>query len=724
MLSGTGPAPLDRRDLRRRYVGKSQPQICIVVVGYNIQPYLATCLRSVQEQHGLEWECVVVDDGSTDLTLDLALDFAVADPRFRVFHHRTNQGAAAARNTGLDRASAPFVTFLDGDDFLYPESLASRYAEASSTGSDVAGVYCDWMIVPDGAGLDHTTRPSSKTRVIDYLEQAGRPPFVLSAPLLHRDVVMAFGGFNETMTHAEDIDLWMRILRHGYRFVPSSTVGVAYRQRQGGLVHSDPYAQAEGLATVLEKLDRPLEGTRRVTGTPHVYDQPLGTYLLLGERAKLLTGPLALAVTQADDERIREILALIPHDAVVAQSDLEFTLHTAVRRLEHSGLITTGTQADEVKRRVRSLLRHRHRPTDQVSTLDGPALHVDAGRWIQVVEEALPEPSDHPDRFGGVVMVPEARYHAQELCAVADVLRERGVNVAFVLPDNYDPAGRVRQARRHLLRDPELSVWRWPRELDEIPAFECLVVMNDWGPTRTLVVHAQQHGIPTVGKVEGVQDFEDADTGRSRLAYRTVDTVLCQGRNDQQALAGASTVVVGSARLEQIWQGPERIFSASRPVAVINSNFTYNVLTDRRDAWLSSALAACRRAGIDPLVSQHPADKSLPNTVPVTVEPMELLLQRVDVLISRFSTVPFEAMARGVPFVYHNPHGEQVPTFTNALSAFNSTTHTEELAAALKEALSWRGGYRSRCAAFFARQVDMGRVPSAERTADAIVDVS
>ena len=122
-------------------------------------------------------------------------------------------------------------------------------------------------------------------------------------------------------------------------------------------------------------------------------------------------------------------------------------------------------------------------------------------------------------------------------------------------------------------------------------------------------------------------------------------------------------------------------------------------------------------------LNTHPAEKHIPDGATVSTAPIAHLLTEASVLISRFSTVPFEAMARGVPFVYHNPHGEKVPTFLESGGAYDISTNTDELTAALlatREATD----YRARCEAFFRGQIDIDpSVPSAQRAAEVIATV-
>ena len=104
-----------------------------------------------------------------------------------------------------------------------------------------------------------------------------------------------------------------------------------------------------------------------------------------------------------------------------------------------------------------------------------------------------------------------------------------------------------------------------------------VVTLNDWGRLQRVISVANDAGIPTFAKVEGVQDFDDADTGRVRRPYRTAAVILGQGENDAQALPGQHVAVVGSSRLERIWNAPAVLPGSD---VLVNLNFTYNVLSD------------------------------------------------------------------------------------------------------------------------------------------------
>ena len=101
----------------------------VLVPCCNLAPWIRACLDSVRTQICSDWECVVVDDGSTDGTAAILDDVAAADGRFRVLHQE-NAGVGAARNAALVTARGEWVVFLDGDDMLAPEALAHIGAAA------------------------------------------------------------------------------------------------------------------------------------------------------------------------------------------------------------------------------------------------------------------------------------------------------------------------------------------------------------------------------------------------------------------------------------------------------------------------------------------------------------------------------------------------------------------------------------------------------------------
>lgn len=108
---------------------KSNPKISVVMPVWNSERHLAEAVASVRTQTESCWELLLIDDGSSDGSLRIALDFAEMDPdRIRILRHASgeNRGSSASRNLGLRHARGEFLTFLDADDVWLPQCLATQ----------------------------------------------------------------------------------------------------------------------------------------------------------------------------------------------------------------------------------------------------------------------------------------------------------------------------------------------------------------------------------------------------------------------------------------------------------------------------------------------------------------------------------------------------------------------------------------------------------------------
>ena len=102
-------------------------KISIVVPVYNVKQYICDCLDSIKNQIYTDFECIVVDDGSTDGCEKICDEYMHSDKRFRAFH-KQNGGLVSARKFGVDKAVGEYVCFVDSDDFV-SESYISAFAE-------------------------------------------------------------------------------------------------------------------------------------------------------------------------------------------------------------------------------------------------------------------------------------------------------------------------------------------------------------------------------------------------------------------------------------------------------------------------------------------------------------------------------------------------------------------------------------------------------------------
>lgn len=171
--------------------------------------YLAIALDSLRHQTFVEFEVIVVDDGSTDASPRIVEEFAAIDNRFRL-ERSEGAGIVAALNLGCSIARAPLVARLDADDIAYPHRLESqRQAFAGSSGLVLVASAAD---VVDAAGTP-IARRVVKGDVRRSLTDGN--PIVHSTVMFSRAAFVAVGGYREAFRHAEDYDLWLRLAKQG-----------------------------------------------------------------------------------------------------------------------------------------------------------------------------------------------------------------------------------------------------------------------------------------------------------------------------------------------------------------------------------------------------------------------------------------------------------------------------------------------------------------------------
>ena len=214
------------------------PLVSVVVPSYNYGHLIRETLDSLAAQTYGAWECVVVDDGSTDDTRAAVEAYAARDPRVR-YVRQENARQAAARNNGVRHSSGDYFQFLDADDLVEPRKF-ERQVEYLERHPDVDLVYSGVRYFSSEAGgeLSHSRlysvwddgRPwmpevSGRGRVL--LERLlPNNIMVVNSPLVRRRVVEAVGEFDAGLTPVEDWDYWTRCAAAGFFFQYDDAEGV------------------------------------------------------------------------------------------------------------------------------------------------------------------------------------------------------------------------------------------------------------------------------------------------------------------------------------------------------------------------------------------------------------------------------------------------------------------------------------------------------------------
>lgn len=183
--------------------------VSIVMPVYNGERFIAEAIDSILAQTYGKWELIVINDGSTDDSIDFVS--SVEDPRVRLFHQK-NRGLACARNAGIEQARGAYLAFLDADDAWLPGFLA-RCVGALQADPTLGGVYTlgqhideKGRVLPQPAGQCVTPE-----RLHDKLLEGSF--LLVNAAVVKASVVRGVGGFDSNLRGqgSEDWDLWLRI---------------------------------------------------------------------------------------------------------------------------------------------------------------------------------------------------------------------------------------------------------------------------------------------------------------------------------------------------------------------------------------------------------------------------------------------------------------------------------------------------------------------------------
>lgn len=300
------------------------PRITVVVPNCNEARYISDCLNSVLMQSFPFWECIIVDDVSSDTSLEVAQSYVRADSRFQIVRHNSNKGLAATRNTGLKHAKGEYVTFLDADDYLSQHALYDRYRQLCLNRSNeaVAGTYCGMRHVAEHSYGEFELVPKALQTPMRTLQSSGyESPFNAHAPMLRVSVMRACGGFDESMRFgAEDWDCWVRLMRLGYHFVGTQKIGAAYRQKRHSMVRSLAPQHVDAAREIYAKLASPAQPMAFAGEPIYVYDKPLWYYQCVNVFAQRVLRFAAMAYMAGDRTGFDDILQrnAIPLDLLKA----------------------------------------------------------------------------------------------------------------------------------------------------------------------------------------------------------------------------------------------------------------------------------------------------------------------------------------------------------------------------------------------------------------------
>ncbi|KXH85705.1 glycosyltransferase family 2 protein [Chryseobacterium kwangjuense] len=257
----------------------------ILVAHYNNGKYFRDCYNSLITQTYQNWEVIIVDDASTDNSVEIIEDIIKTDSRFRLYRNATNQGCGYTKRECMTYAEGDLCAYLDPDDALYPDALKKMAEEFAK--NDITAAYSQMMLCNENL---------TPEKVFASTKQIYNNRYFFNCPTqfahfftFKKETYLKTSGINPNLKSAVDQDLYLKILEHGnVRYIKEPLY--LYR------LHSNGISQQTSKQGAKESFARVIHDTMKRRGitkinnrmVPEEYTTPHEIYVLLNYQTQKL----------------------------------------------------------------------------------------------------------------------------------------------------------------------------------------------------------------------------------------------------------------------------------------------------------------------------------------------------------------------------------------------------------------------------------------------------
>jgi len=214
------------------------PAISLIIPVYNVEEYIRECLTSVLQQTFTDYEVIIVDDGSTDKSIQIALETIQNDPRFLIFH-KENGGQSSARNLALAHARGKYIQFLDSDDTILPSMMADLHQLSETMNLDMC-ISAVNMMTENGKFMTKFSYPNLKVGMDNSREDiffACVLTYSVIWMTLFKKEMFASHSFIEGHFY-EDTELMHKLVHDATNFYYTDQAYYQYRLRRNSTSHA------------------------------------------------------------------------------------------------------------------------------------------------------------------------------------------------------------------------------------------------------------------------------------------------------------------------------------------------------------------------------------------------------------------------------------------------------------------------------------------------------
>jgi len=224
------------------------PKISVLMPVYNAESYVKESINSILVQTFIDFELIIVNDGSTDSSLSILEEFAQQDSRMKIIS-RPNSGIVGALNDGLKLCTGKYIARMDADDLCRTDRFELQVARMEAEPELVALGSCAAVIDPEGDMLGNAQLPLEHDR-IDAQHLKGISSIFHPAVIIRRDVICQLSGYRQPAWPAEDLDLWLRLAEKG-KIANLPDKLFIWRRTLDGIVASSQASQKKAIHWIL-----------------------------------------------------------------------------------------------------------------------------------------------------------------------------------------------------------------------------------------------------------------------------------------------------------------------------------------------------------------------------------------------------------------------------------------------------------------------------------------
>ncbi|MEA5616606.1 glycosyltransferase family A protein [Cronbergia sp. UHCC 0137] len=227
------------------------PMVSVIIPAYNAAEFLPTAIASVQQQTFTNWELLIINDGSTDNTIEVVRQYQKTNQNIYLIN-QINQGVSTARNLGIKKSQSKIIAFLDADDQWLPDKLQQHLQHLQSN-PRLAVSFAQVEILNQNGEPTGQVSSSRLTNLKPEYLLSENPTTTTSNWVVRKEVFTQVGGFSADMSYSEDLEWLLRVICTGvWEIAGINQVLTRYRTSSAGL-SSNLYRMEAGWNQLVEK---------------------------------------------------------------------------------------------------------------------------------------------------------------------------------------------------------------------------------------------------------------------------------------------------------------------------------------------------------------------------------------------------------------------------------------------------------------------------------------